>query len=134
MFRLRAQEKGLTLRIDRAAGLPRTVITDEKRLRQILINLLLNAVAASLPQGAIACDFGTREGNLHLLVANSGVMPTAEQVAHLFEPFFSLSDGGHGLGLWVTYQIVHQLGGRISATKEGDQMHFKVEIPVEVIQ
>ena len=127
-----AHKKALHLEVRNTLGaevrLPATLI------RQILINLLLNAVAASLPQGTITCDFETREGNLHLYVANSGEMPTAEQVEHLFEPFFSLSDGGHGLGLWVTYQIVHQLGGRINAIQQGNQMHFIVEIPVEVIQ
>ena len=111
--------------LDGDIRLPATLI------RQILINLLLNAIEAALPQGVVVCDIEIRNLVLRLLVANTGKMPTEEQIAHLFEPFFSLSDDGHGLGLWVTYQIVHQLGGRISATKEGDQMHVVVEIPVE---
>jgi signal transduction histidine kinase len=100
-------------------------------VRQILINLLLNAVAAADAQGKVVCDARAGEGRLRLFVANDGRMPSEEQMSHLFDPFFSLSDGGHGLGLWVTYQIVNQLGGRIAASKEGVQMQFVVEIPTE---
>lgn len=70
---------------------------------------------------------------VRLRVANGGRIPTAEQIAHLFEPFFTVGEGGAGLGLglWVTYQIVQQLGGRIVATTEEEEMHFIVEIPLE---
>jgi signal transduction histidine kinase len=114
----------------------RNTLTEEVRLpatlvRQILINLLLNAVEATQPQGSVDCTIEIAEGRLHLRVVNSGKIPSDEQIAHLFDPFFTLSDNGHGLGLWVTYQIVNQLGGRIGASKEGEQMQFAVEIPVE---
>ena len=102
-------------------------------IRQILINLLLNAVEASLQQGRIACAIGMDDECLRLRVTNNGNLPETEQIAHLFEPFFTLSDSGHGLGLWVTYQIVNQLGGKIAATREGEQMHFTVDIPAEVV-
>jgi signal transduction histidine kinase len=64
-------------------------------------------------------------------VANDGKLLSTEQIAHLFEPFSPLSEGGHGLGLWVTYQIVHQLGGHIIAKRESNnQMSFTVGIPI----
>ena len=64
--------------------------------------------------------------------ADSGPGISASDLAQLFKPFFTAKKpGGNGLGLWVTYQIVQQLGGRIVAKKEGEQMHFIVEIPFE---
>lgn len=124
-----ANKKALHVEMQNALGtevpLPATLI------RQILINLLLNAVEATLQQGVVTCHAEIREGCLRLFVANDGKVLNAEQISHLFEPFSSLSDSGHGLGLWVTYQIVHQLGGRIAATKEGNRMHFIVQIPLE---
>jgi len=48
----------------------------------------------------------------------------------LFEPFASTRAGGHGLGLWVTYQIVTQLEGRISAQNVESQVEFVVSLPL----
>ena len=100
-------------------------------VRQILINLLMNAIKAASHQGEVACDIDIREGQLHISVSNNGKMLTQEQIARLFEPFSTFSEGGHGLGLWVTYQIVNQLGGNISVNRTADEhMNFSVVIPV----
>jgi signal transduction histidine kinase len=107
-----------------AVALPATLV------RQVLINLLLNATHAAAQQGQIACHVHVDEGQLRLAVANDGRLLSAEQMSHLFEPFSPLSEDGHGLGLWVSYQIVHQLGGDISASRNGDRMQFLVRLPV----
>lgn len=101
-------------------------------IRQILINLLLNAIKAASQQGEVACDIGIEDDKLCIAVSNNGKMLNPEQISHLFEPFSSLSEGGHGLGLWVTYQIVNQLGGAITVTRKPDEhMNFTVNIPLE---
>lgn len=100
-------------------------------VRQIMINLLLNAVQAADQQGEVAFDIGVSDKQLQLSVTNSGKMLSAEQITHLFEPFSPLSEGGHGLGLWVTYQIVHQFGGHIVAERESsNHMRFTVDLPL----
>ena len=104
-------------------ALPATLV------RQVLINLLLNATHAAAPQGQIACNVHVSEDQLRVKVANDGRLITDEQMGHLFEPFSPLSEEGHGLGLWVTYQIVHQLGGTITASREGGCMQFAVQLP-----
>jgi len=101
-------------------------------VRQILINLLMNAIEAASYQGDVACDIGLSHGQLQVSISNNGKMLSSEQISHLFEPFATFSEGGHGLGLWVTYQIVHQLGGNISVKKEAaERMSFSVNIPLE---
>jgi len=111
--------------LDEVIPLPATLV------RQILINLLLNAVQAAEQQGEVAFDIGIADSQLQFSVANNGKMLSAEQIAHLFEPFSPMSEGGHGLGLWVTYQIVHQLGGRVSVKRaSNNQMLFTVGIPL----
>jgi nitrogen-specific signal transduction histidine kinase len=50
-------------------------------------------------------------------------------LSHLFEPFASGRETGHGLGLWVTYQIVSQLGGHIDAKSADGVTRFHVELP-----
>lgn len=111
--------------LDEEIPLPATLV------RQVLINLLLNAVQAAAQQGEVDFDIGIAGSQLRVSVANNGKMLSAEQIAHLFEPFSPLSEGGHGLGLWVTYQIVQQLGGHISVKRESNnQMNFGVSIPL----
>ena len=124
-----AHKKGV--RVEMHNSLRADVCLPATLIRQILINLLLNAVEASLREGEVVCRVDTHDGQLYLHVANGGKLPEAGQIVRLFEPFFSLSAGGNGLGLWVTYQIVSQLGGKIAATIEGETMHFTVDIPAE---
>ncbi|WP_263768278.1 sensor histidine kinase [Propionivibrio soli] len=125
-----AEKKALRLESRNAvrgeAALPATLV------RQILINLLLNAIEASESEQSVVFQVTNGEGRLQVGVSNGGRIPDENAIPHLFEPFFSLSDGGHGLGLWVTYQIVHQLGGKISATRDGDRLRVAVTIPFEV--
>jgi signal transduction histidine kinase len=66
---------------------------------------------------------------LRLTVCNDGKHIPDEQLAYLFEPFYSGRDKGHGLGLWVVYQIVQQLGGGLSVDSEPGLTTFRIEIP-----
>jgi two-component system NtrC family sensor kinase len=124
-----ARKKGLHIgwhnSIDEEVTLPATFV------RQILINLLLNAVQAASQQGEVSFDIGIADNQLQFSVANNGKTLTDEQISRLFEPFSTLGEGGHGLGLWVTYQIVHQLGGHVGVKRESNnQMQFNVNIPL----
>ncbi|HET7833657.1 MAG TPA: HAMP domain-containing sensor histidine kinase [Gallionella sp.] len=100
-------------------------------IRQILLNLLLNAVNAAEQHGSVDFDISITGSQLQLSVTNSGKFLSDDQITHLFEPFSPLSENGHGLGLWITYQIVRQLGGLITAKRnQDDRMCFSVVIPL----
>jgi len=100
-------------------------------VRQILINLLLNAIQASEPGGRVRLHAVAAANDLRLVVANAGApLPDAVR-EHLFEPFVSGRVGGHGLGLWVTYQTVIQLGGRIAADCGEGEVVFTVTLPLK---
>jgi two-component system, NtrC family, sensor kinase len=105
-------------------ALPATLV------RQVLINLMLNAIHAADQQGQIGCHVSVDDGRLAITVTNDGKVLSTEQMGHLFEPFSPLSEDGHGLGLWVSYQIVQQLGGNIAASQDDDRMLFSVEFPL----
>lgn len=112
-------------RLGEALPLPSTAV------RQILINLLLNALRAIEPGGRVSCAVERADGALRIVVGNDGAHIPRERLEHLFEPFAPSSGGGHGLGLWVTYQIVRQLGGRISAASRPGDTRFEVGLPLE---
>ena len=101
--------------------------------RQIMINLLLNAVQAAPLHGQVAVRLGPHNGGLHVTVVNDAEPIPAQRLAHLFEPFVTDREDGHGLGLWVTYQIVQQLQGRITAMSEDGRVRFEVWLPMEKI-
>ena len=122
-----AQKKELIL--DWRSSLAKSVPLQANQVRQILINLLLNAIHAANQKGLVACCIEVNAGTLHIVVENDGKQLTSEQAAHLFEPFSPLSESGHGLGLWVTYQIVQQLGGSIRLEQNNGNVRFSVTLP-----
>ncbi|MBI5900511.1 MAG: HAMP domain-containing histidine kinase [Rhodocyclales bacterium] len=119
--------------LDWSATMPPELPAPASLVRQILINLLLNAVQAAAEGGHVSLRLGQKADSgscLAIVVRNDGTLLSDEQLAHLFEPFASTRAGGHGLGLWVTYQIVTQLDGRISARNVDDQVEFVVNLPL----
>ena len=101
------------------------------QVRQILLNLLLNAIQAAEPDSEIGCEIAREPDCLLIRVANRGQPIPAERLNHLFEPFVGTTADGHGLGLWVTYQLVQQLNGRIAVdSDERIGTVFSITLPV----
>ncbi len=115
--------------LDWQTELPNGLDLPAAACRQILINLLLNAVQATAEGDRIQVLLEPHLGGLRLRVSNQAPPIPPEYMEHLFEPFVSGREGGHGLGLWVTYQMVRQLGGRIDATCNGGEVRFEVWLP-----
>jgi len=121
------------IQLEWSAAMPAELPAPASLVRQILINLLLNAVQAAAEDGHVSLWLGRKDDSetcLAIVVRNDGALLGEEQLAHLFEPFASTRAGGHGLGLWVTYQIVTQLNGRITARNIDGQVEFVVHLPL----
>lgn len=118
------------IRLDWRNCLEGDVALPSTPIRQVLINLSLNAVQASPEGGAVHCLVENRENRLCLSVVNEGPNISREQKLSLFEPF-SENATGNGLGLWVTYQLVHQLEGNIEVKSRGGRTQFVVELPIK---
>lgn len=110
--------------IDSPLPLPST------QTRQILINLLLNAVHAVEPGGHLSCRTVVEGDVLKIVVSNNGRHIDADRLQFLFEPFSLAGHERHGLGLWITYQIVQQLGGEIRVTSNPGLTLFTVSLPL----
>ncbi len=119
------------LRITWNNGLSEPVPLPATPIRQILINLSLNAVQAAPEGAAVDCCIHRDRDRLRIRVGNEGDGIPAGRADRLFEPFVHRNPSGHGLGLWVTYQIVQQLNGEISVKSEAGHTHFTVQLPLE---
>ncbi len=111
-------------RIAADTPLPSTLV------RQVVINLALNAIEAAPDAGWVHCGSRIDDGSLCIEISNSGQQMSDETIAHLFEPFVSGRQSGRGLGLWVTYQIVTELGGTIEVDSGREDTRFTVVIPL----
>ncbi|MDD1622359.1 MAG: ATP-binding protein [Methylococcaceae bacterium] len=142
MMQIRAQEKGLRLLADQSSEFPRYIKGDEARLRQILINLVGNAVKYTR-QGGVTVRFGMRlhaaQQYLVIEVEDSGVGIAPEDQQKIFEPFVQLGEQaaqkGTGLGLAITRQYVQLMRGTIGVESTvGRGSIFRVELPVERVE
>jgi CheY-like chemotaxis protein len=133
----RIQNKGLTFNINLDAHLPQYVMGDPTRLRQVLINLIGNAIkftdAGSITLNAIALTNQT----IRFEVIDTGIGMSEQAQARLFKAFVQADDsitrkyGGTGLGLMLCKEIVEALGGQISVVSEvGKGSCFWFELPL----
>lgn len=117
MLQLQAEAKGLTLVLDPAPGLPDFVHADPKRLRQVLINLLTNAIKFT-DHGTVTLKVEYRNQLATFSVIDTGIGIAPEDSARIFVPFERIAGPaagrpGVGLGLAITQALVHIMGGEI---------------------
>jgi signal transduction histidine kinase len=127
---LAADARGKSARFSWENDVVETLPLPSTPVRQILINLMLNAIQAIEPGGNVACHVYRDSRRLAIVVRNDGAHIPAERIEYLFEPFAAGREAGHGLGLWVTYQIVSQLGGEIAAESRSGETRFTVTLPL----
>ncbi|RZI40401.1 sensor histidine kinase [Herbaspirillum sp. HC18] len=127
---IQSQALKKSLKIDYRGTLDQEVPLPANLLRQIFINLLLNAVQAANERGVVWCNISLDHKELMFEVGNDGQQITETQRERLFEPFMTHRESGHGLGLWVTYQIMQTLGGRIVVAGDDGITRFAVHIPL----
>jgi adenylate cyclase len=140
MFRLKAGAKQLTFRITLDPTLPSHIYTDENKFRQILINLLGNAIKFT-HHGGIHLNVTHRPDPATLLVTlvDTGVGIPTQDLDTIFDAFTQTEVGrnthqGTGLGLALTRQFVQLLGGSITVTSALDQgSEFTVALPLKVV-
>ncbi|HVU32998.1 MAG TPA: ATP-binding protein [Opitutaceae bacterium] len=138
MLRFQMRESRCTVR-SAAAAAPVWVRADPGQIKQVVINLVLNAVQAMEERTHAELEIETTErgGCAMLVVADNGVGIPAENLERIFDPFFTTKgpERGTGLGLSVCFSIVRQHGGVIEVASEpGCGARFTVSLPLEAAQ
>ncbi|MFQ5668188.1 MAG: ATP-binding protein, partial [Candidatus Binatia bacterium] len=111
-----------------------TAHADSDQIKQVLINLVLNAIQATQPGGTISIATrsvqhrNTTVAQLEVRDTGSGIPPA--QLEHIFNPFFTTKEKGTGLGLAIAHQIVTEHGGRIAAKSQEERgTSFFIDLP-----
>ena len=134
MFELQARNKGLSFDYRPAGELPAVVRADEKRLRQILINILGNAVKFTV-RGSVAFTVECRRDMAVFEIRDSGPGIPADDMERIFEPFVrgsTVQAGGSGVGLTIARMLTDLMGGemQVSSTPgEGTLFRIRLFLP-----
>ncbi|AFJ03014.1 Two-component hybrid sensor and regulator [Methylophaga frappieri] len=135
MFELQAINKGLQFDYDISPGLPAVVRADHKRLSQILINIIGNAVKYT-SEGGISLRFNHAREFLTIEIQDTGPGIKANELEHIFEPFARGSSaqgiGGTGLGLTISKLLTELMGGVLhvkSVVGEGTMFSIRLFLP-----
>lgn len=141
MVKIQAAQKDHELRFEHAEDLPYFIQMDEAKLKQILINVVDNAIKYTV-EGRIMVHVARGQSErLHITVTDTGTGMQQSTLAHLFEPFSrgdqseTGSIPGTGLGLYITKRLVELLNGNIAVdSKVGQGTTVKVELPYEPVE
>ncbi|MBW2297375.1 MAG: response regulator [Deltaproteobacteria bacterium] len=131
LIKKEAQEKEIVVDLQTAEAL-KPILTNPSQVRQVLINLISNAIHATPQQGRISVEVAPTAGGISIAVSDTGTGVPKEHLEKIFEPFFSTKAPGEGtgLGLFVTREIVEKLGGTVEVmSKIGQDTRFTVYIP-----
>jgi PAS domain S-box-containing protein len=138
MFQIHAFRRKLEFRYQVEGELPRQAKGDSKRLRQILINLLGNAMKFT-EQGAVTLRASFGKGCLRLEIEDTGIGIAPEDQEKIFQPFSQSGENryklqGTGLGLTITRKLIERMGGEIGLRSElGKGSVFSVGLPLQVL-
>jgi two-component system NtrC family sensor kinase len=133
-----AKEKGVEITREFGAELPKVWI-DREQMKQVFMNLILNAIQAMKQGGAIFISTRPYSKNeagqvgqfVQVEIRDTGIGIPAENLDHIFDPFFTNKDEGSGLGLSISHQIVQEHGGYMTVeSKVGNGTSFFVNLPV----
>jgi signal transduction histidine kinase/CheY-like chemotaxis protein len=141
--RIRAEQKGIEFHYEPDADLPFGIAADEKRLRQVLLNLMGNAIKFT-DQGSVTlrveqlASQSDRKTQLRFTVADTGVGIQTEDANKLFQAFEQVGEQkrkaeGTGLGLAISQQIVQLMGGQIQVKSQpgvGSDFFFEIGLPI----
>jgi signal transduction histidine kinase/DNA-binding NarL/FixJ family response regulator len=142
LMRPHAEEKQLKLVLDQSALIPRFVHADAGKLRQVLLNLIGNAVKYTSQGSVVVSADAKLSGNgitLMLEVADTGIGIAPEDQVRIFDPFVQVgkkrSQKGTGLGLAISRRFVELMGGCISLQSTlGSGSVFRIELPIEEME
>ncbi|MDM8566611.1 PAS domain S-box protein [Candidatus Halobeggiatoa sp. HSG11] len=122
IFQIQAKQKGISFVYQPLSQLPNWIYADEKRLRQIVINLLGNAIKFT-QKGQVTLNVSYENSDIHFQIEDTGIGISEDDLKKIFSPFQQAGNPnyqaeGTGLGLSITKKLVEMMGGKLQVTSE----------------
>jgi CheY-like chemotaxis protein len=140
LMRLRAQEKNLSLQIELQGTLPTTIQSDPLRLKQIMVNLVGNAIKFTERGGVrMVAHYAPDHQEIHFEVVDTGLGITPAEMQRLFTPFTQADNsttrrfGGTGLGLTISRRLAEMLGGNVSIVDSAPGVGTTFRLTVQAV-
>ncbi len=136
LFKMRVMQKNIQFEYKALSDLPDTIEGDEKRLRQVLINLLGNAVKFT-EEGCVSLRVSYQQDFIYFEVLDTGIGIAETEIDKIFLPFQQVGEDaykeqGTGLGLSITHELIDKMGGQLqvrSQLGEGTRFWFDLHLP-----
>jgi len=130
IMRPEAEAAGIEIEARKGEDLP-LVLLDDRLMKQALLNLVKNALAAMPGGGRLVLSAERREDEVLVSVEDNGSGIAEENLPKIFEPYFTTKENGTGLGLTITFKIVKEHGGEITVkSRPGQGSTFTIALPV----
>jgi signal transduction histidine kinase len=130
LARKKLQHSSVEVELKLAEQLP-PVKAAPDQIGQVFLNLIVNAAEAMVDGGHLCIESRVRDDQVEVILADTGPGIAPEDLAHIFEPFYTTKDYGTGLGLAVSYNIIESHGGTLGVESvAGHGATFSVRLPV----
>lgn len=130
LLKSEAESKNIRLSLKIADNVPR-IQMDKRYLKQALLNLAKNAIAAMEDGGTLGLSVSADTQDVYIAISDTGTGIPEDVLPKIFEPYFTTKDTGTGLGLTITFKIVKEHQGDISVvSKVGEGTTFTITLPV----
>ncbi len=127
-YELEESSVKLETKLDR--NLPK-IDLDEKYMKQALINIIKNGVAAMNEGGSLTIVTREDHGYVHVDISDNGIGMSEEQLSKIFEPYYTTKEFGSGLGLTVVYKVVREHNGEVTVhSREEQGTTFTISLPI----
>ena len=124
-----AELNGINISLKMLEGCPQ-VLVDKDKLKQALLNIIINAVDVMIGGGYIEVAVSKEDGHLNISIKDTGPGIPEEQHDKIFDLFYSTKSGGTGVGLAITKNIIHAHGGNIRFRALDNGAEFIIELPL----
>jgi len=127
-----ARTNNIDIQTDLAGNLPITA-GDQAQLQQVILNLVNNAIDAIGKDGTVSIKSSRDSSHITVVIADSGPGIPESMQKKIFDPFFTTKSTGKGtgLGLWISYNIIEKMGGKLSLqSREGQGAAFTITLPI----
>lgn len=127
-----ARTNNIDIQTDLAGNLPITA-GDQAQLQQVILNLVNNAIDAIGKDGTVSIKSSRDPSHITVVIADSGPGIPESMQKKIFDPFFTTKSTGKGtgLGLWISYNIIEKMGGKLSLqSREGQGAAFTITLPI----